>query len=81
MMDDFNMDDVQREVTDAVIYEINHQPALLKRLGLLVQGDYKAVMRECVQWAEEHDGVLGEHFVGELEMADWEEVRNAISTR
>lgn len=72
-MDDFNMDDVQQEVTDAVIYEIKHNPELYKRVK-----NANSIQDECTLWAEEHDDMLGEHFIGELEMADWKRVKKEL---
>lgn len=72
-MDNFNMDDIQREVTDGVIYTIKNTPELLRRVQTA-----NSIESECTVWAEEHDDMLGEHFISELDMAKWDEVKNAI---
>ena len=72
-MNDFNADDVAQEVTDAVIYTIKNTPELYDQVKKASK-----IRGECVAWAKDHGDMFGDMFVGELEMAKWDEVKASL---
>lgn len=79
-MENFTDEDIINEVTDSVIYTVQHNHTLHKTLKQIA-GDTKDpdvaidnVAQECYNYAEDNNGEFGEMLQDELDMVDWASV-------
>ncbi len=83
-MEDFTDEDIINEVTDNVIYTVQHNHALHDTLKELA-GETKdpdvaidKVAQECYDYAEDNNGEFGEMLQDELDMVDWHDVIRSL---